>query len=300
MGLRQDFGTEALPRLAALARGGRRIAREVRRRIRQHVDLNSARKALLQSEALSRDEKRVLGNVSLRMHPSDDMYLVGTARHYLSVGVSAMRCINAALDHARNGTEVRNILDLPSGFGRILRFLKVAFPNADICGCELVPEAVNFCGKAFRVHTAISNRDFVNILLPGPFDLIWSGSLLTHLDESRAKKLLRLYYRHLAPGGLCVFTMHGQMCIDWLRSGAELYGLTEPARIKLLSEFDDAGYGYGDYESEEGYGISAGVARASSHWRQPRAIGLYLHISNAVGAITTTYTVSQEARPRRR
>jgi SAM-dependent methyltransferase len=255
----------ALPdKLLTLIRKGRRIAAS-------HIDFRSARKALLRSDALSKDEKYLLRNVSLRVSPKDDIYSPGRERDYLSIGLTSLRCINAALAHAPH--PVRTILDLPSGYGRILRFLKVSFPRATICGCDIVPEAVEFCRREFNVEACISNQDFAKVSLPGPFDLIWSGSLLTHLDECQATELLRLYHRNLAQGGLCVFTMHGSFSAGRLRSGAGTYGLTEVSRQKVLSEFDNRGYGYADYQPGSGYGISVAtrariveMASAAGNW----------------------------------
>ena len=255
----------ALPdKLLTLIRKGRRIAAS-------HIDFRSARKALLRSDALSKDEKHLLRNVSLRVSPKDDIYSPGRERDYLSIGLTSLRCINAALAHAPY--PVRTILDLPSGYGRILRFLKVSFPRATICGCDTVPEAVEFCKREFNVEAFISNQDFAKVSLPGPFDLIWSGSLLTHLDEYQATELLRLYHRNLAQGGLCVFTMHGSASAERLRSGAGTYSLTEVSRQKVLSEFDNRGYGYADYQPGSGYGISVAtrtriveMASAAGNW----------------------------------
>lgn len=247
------------------------ILRKVRRDVARYIDLHAARKALLRSDALSDDEKYLLRNASLRVQANDDMYLPGTGRHYLSIGISSNRAINSVLAHAPH--QVRTILDLPSGYGRFLRFLKARFPHATICACDIQPEAVEFCRRAFDVEAVVSNKDFAKVSLPGLFDLIWSGSLLTHLDECRATDLLRLYHRSLAPGGLCVFTMHGRTSAAWLDSHTETYGLTEASRLKVLSELDKRGYGYADYQPGSAYGISIArrariveMASAAGNW----------------------------------
>jgi SAM-dependent methyltransferase len=246
--------------LLALARTGlqhprlarsRRIALSVLRR----TDLRSAQKALLVSETLSSEEKRLISRVPMRIHPNDDMYRLGTGRHYLSIGLSARRCIMVSLAHAQQNS-IRTILDLPSGYGRILRILQLSFPNSTVWGCEIVPEAVHFVQKQFNVNAAVSNTDFTKVSFPIKFDLIWSGSLLTHLDANNATELLRLFHRSLSPTGVCVFTMHGQTSAAWLDSRAETYGLKETAIQTVLSDFADKGYGYADYSANAGYGIA--------------------------------------------
>jgi SAM-dependent methyltransferase len=270
----KDMARAALPaKLWSLLQQGRQKGKhnayQIRADLRRYIDLRGARKALLRSDALSNDEKDVLRKVSLRLHRGD-FYLPGKGRHYLSIGLTSLHCINAALDHAPN--PVRTILVFPSGHGRILRFLKVRFPRATICASDIKRETVEFCRREFHVAGIVSSDDFSKVSLPGPFDLIWSGSLLTHLNESQSKELLRLYYRNLAPGGLCVFTTQGSTPAAWLRSGAETYNLTEAARRKILSEFDDRGYGYAHYEVGPGYDGSAGPSYGISLATRTRVV----------------------------
>jgi SAM-dependent methyltransferase len=180
------------------------------------------------------------------------MHTIGS-RHYLGVGLSAMRSIDRALRHTQ--IKPRNILDLPSGHGRVLRFLRVAFGEADITSCELDRGAVEFCERTFGVTGILSNTDVSALTFPRQFDLIWCGSLVTHLDEQRTADLLRSFWRHLTPGGLCLFTTHGQTALNWLLSGTETYGLSAAVIQKVLSEFAARGFGYTDYD-QPGYGFS--------------------------------------------
>jgi trans-aconitate methyltransferase len=61
---------------------------------------------------------------------ADEMF-TGDPEAYFSVGRSALGCINVSLMAADLEPEsVRTILDLPCGHGRVLRYLREAFPNA--------------------------------------------------------------------------------------------------------------------------------------------------------------------------
>lgn len=194
-----------------------------------------------------------------------------SAKHYLSVGLSAGRCIDEALAHSGKNKAVRSILDFPWGYGRVLRFLKVRFPDAEIVACEIDPMALQFCKRVFSVKTIMSERTFSQLSLPGEFDLIWSGSLVTHLDEERTSELLRFFYEHLAPGGLCLFTTHGRTSVEWIQDEVQTYGLPASARQKLLCEFHERGYGYAAYEFTDDYGIS--VASHDRMVQAARSIG---------------------------
>jgi SAM-dependent methyltransferase len=220
----------------------------------REIDFRCARKTQLASTALSREGRDLLERVSLKVHPNDGMYETPPgAQLYLSVGLSAIHCIDEALGKNAN---VQTILDFPSGYGRILRFLKVKFPSAEIVACEVDPMALEFCKRTFAVRTIMSDKKFRNLSLPLQFDLIWSGSLITHLNEKLASDLLWFFHEHLAPGGLCLVTTHGRTSLEWIESKAYTYGLSANAQEKLLSEFHKSGYGYTDYESMNDYGIS--------------------------------------------
>jgi SAM-dependent methyltransferase len=138
---------------------GRNISRQVRASTQRRADLLSARKAMLASQTLTAHEKHMISGASLRIHPHDDMYQLGTGRHYLSIAISSHRSIMAALANVPCNP-LRTILDLPSGFGRTLRLLKIGFPNAAVYGCDLNSEAVQFCKQEFGVDAVESNRDF--------------------------------------------------------------------------------------------------------------------------------------------
>jgi SAM-dependent methyltransferase len=245
-------------------------------------DSQFMRLKLLFSKSLSSKEKQMLRRVSLRVHQNDTLYETVTSSkwshllsesHYLMVGVSAIRCIESALQKSE-GT-VQSILDFPSGYGRVLRFLRVRFPDAEIAACEVEDAAVDFCGAAFNVKSVLSNIDFNKVLLSGTFSLIWCGSLITHIDENATIVLLKLFYRHLAPGGVCVFTTHGRRSAQWIEQGKQTYDLSAIAQKKILSEFYEEGYGFANYENLSGYGISvvshdrmSAVAKSVGHWQE--------------------------------
>jgi SAM-dependent methyltransferase len=205
-------------------------------------------------------EKHLLRRVSLRVSSSDDMYERGWPTSYLTAGVSATRSIQAALDAAGKVISEGAILDFPCGYGRVLRFLKRMFPDATVIASDISTDMVEFCQRAFGVQGYPSNsaRSLKSLSLPSKFDLIWCGSLMTHLDERAAVELLGFFCRHLKPGGLCVFTTHGQPVAEMFER-KELFVMTEPGRQKALSEYRQRGYGYTDYPWTSSDGPSAGL-----------------------------------------
>ena len=116
--------------------------------------------------------------------------------------------LNAA---GKTRSQVAEILDLPWGHGRVLRHLKMAFPTARITACDLKRDGVDFCASQFDAIPVYARESPVeNKPEPGRFDLIWVGSLLTHLDAPRWRDFLECFRRWLRPCGVWVFSTHGR------------------------------------------------------------------------------------------
>ncbi len=180
--------------------------------------------------------------------PGDGMYL-GDNRAYFAVGHSALRCIRVALLAAgRAEDSVASLLDLACGHGRVLRTLKAAFPSARLTACDINRKGVDFCARTFGALPVYAAERPEEIPLTGPFDLIWSGSLFTHLSADRWTGFIELMGSRLAPGGLAVFTTHGRSIAAKLRSGADNYGL-EPTQVAaILQGYDADGFGFGEQD----------------------------------------------------
>ncbi|MFL6211404.1 MAG: class I SAM-dependent methyltransferase [Pyrinomonadaceae bacterium] len=214
---------------------------------RQHAQL-------LASNALTSAERALLSQVESRISYEDGMYK-GDGAHYFKVGLSAIHCIDEALAAAHIET-VSNILDLPCGYGRVLRFLARRFPQARITACELMPDAVRFCAETFGAVPAQSSYNLDELTLAARFDLIWCGSLITHLDAERTRALLKFFARHLTPGGLLVCTTHGDFVAGRVADMADFYGLNPADIPAFVAAYRQGGHGYLDYPEEPGYGVS--------------------------------------------
>jgi SAM-dependent methyltransferase len=209
------------------------------------------------TEVLEPADPSVIRDVS----PHDVMYQTDPV-YYFRHGDSALHCIRTALTAVeRRGVE--RILDLPSGHGRVLRTLRAAFPDARITACDISTDAVDFCAGTFGAVPVYSNADPGRIELEGDFDLIWCGSLLTHVDAQLWDGFLDLFESRLAPEGVLVFTTHGRRIAHLLRVGAkEFPGLGPQRSERMLELFDRSGFGYQERMDGTGYGISL----ASPSW----------------------------------
>ena len=188
--------------------------------------------------------------------PGDEMF-AGDRTHYFGVGQSALHCISTALGAVKKPSqEIRRILDLPCGHGRVMRFLKASFPNATLTGCDLNRGAVDFCAQTFGAKPVYSNADVGQIPLQEKFDLIWCGSLLTHLREETCLDLVKWFHARLNPGALVIFTLHGRWVERSLATRRYTYGLPHERVDELLQDYYNTGFGYTDYPGQTNYGIS--------------------------------------------
>ncbi len=200
----------------------------------------------------------------------------GDEAHYRSVGRSALRCIAGALVGAEVAAP-RRILDLPCLHGRVLRVLRQAFPAAALTACDLGRAGVDFCAAHFGATPVYSQPDFAHVQFEAPFDLIWCGSLLTHLDVRGWLGLFALLARALRPGGLAVVTFQGRWAAHRMQTGNS-YGLSQSDVQAVLAAFEQDGFGYADYPVGTGYGISlsapAWILRELGAWREFRVVAL--------------------------
>jgi SAM-dependent methyltransferase len=179
---------------------------------------------LLLSPNLTESEKALVSRISLDIHPNDGMYEAPGALHYLSVGISARRCIQIAIQHMGKPS-IHRVLNFACGYGRELRVFKDTWPEASYVVADIDKDALRFCNRHFGATAIHSGRPFASIEAPGKFDLIWCGSLVTHLAKEDSADLLAYFCKNLVPGGLCLFSTHGNLAAQWIKEGKITYGM---------------------------------------------------------------------------
>jgi SAM-dependent methyltransferase len=135
--------------------------------------------------------------------------LHGNPEAYFTIGHSAMACITVAMALAGKSS-ISTILDLPCGHGRVMRMLRARWPEARIVACDLLYEGVDFCAEQFGAVPIYSNPNPADISIDEHFELIWVGSLLTHLDAPLWQPFLTFFADHLGPEGVLVFSTAGR------------------------------------------------------------------------------------------
>jgi SAM-dependent methyltransferase len=137
----------------------------------------------------------------------DDMYH-GDMAQYMMVGASAVDLVVSAMVLARCAS-FANILDLPCGGGRVTRHLAAMFPDAQLFASDLDKAKENFVLRTFGAAPIAQSPDFSEPPQQR-FDLIFVGSLLTHLTEQQFRRASNWFLDALAAQGILIATTHGR------------------------------------------------------------------------------------------
>jgi SAM-dependent methyltransferase len=197
------------------------------------------------------DQRRLPVAVTTIDTERDEMFEWDNPSHYFSVGRSALSSINVGV-HRAHLTDVRRILDVPCGHGRVLRMLHAQWPNSELTACDINRHGVDFCSRTFGAKGIYSTNPITDVRAGEGFDLVWVGSLLTHLDASRWPEFIDWLRDRLRPGGALIFTTHGEGAVDRVINGY-FYGVDHDI---ALQHYQDEGFGYADYPTQSGYGVS--------------------------------------------
>lgn len=178
---------------------------------------------------------------------------------YFDVGASAID--NIVIAWMSSGIDrIGQVLDLPCGHGRVLRHLVKLLPDARFDACDLDEAGIAFCAETFGARPLLSKADLTEMSFDTVYDLIWVGSLFTHISRDLARAWLAHLAKYLSPRGLLVGTTHGRWCEHVYK--VHPYIASESWDV-VLNGFRNSGYGYCDYHTQEShdylhgsYGIS--------------------------------------------
>lgn len=205
--------------------------------------------------------------------PNDRMFKAKAPQHYFYVGCSGLLSIfnimNIRAAYPGGDTEVRAILDFGCGHGRVARWLRVGFPNAAIYVSDYDRTGIDWCVENFGCYEAPPQ------LPPSHYDIVWLGSVFTHLPASIAEQLLKDLLASLRPNGVLVFTTQGRYSVermkmyDWEEDARPFmhYNLSRQQFELLIKEYMTTGYGFVNYPRQNNYGVTI----ANPTWYSERA-----------------------------
>jgi SAM-dependent methyltransferase len=209
--------------------------------------------------------KAVDAAVIREIHPQDVLFREKTTEEqYYRVGQQAIfhlwQALLARWTLTRRFALPEQILDFGCGYGRVTRYMRAMFPESRIIASDVLNDGVQFCVKQFSAIPHRSAPVITEIELPPSNDLIFAGSVFTHLSAERSTQLLDLLVKSLSPDGLLVFSLQGRKVIANITNGKQHNPLREKT-LACLSDYYRSGYGYTDYKTRYydepvGYGTS--------------------------------------------
>jgi SAM-dependent methyltransferase len=217
---------------------------------------------------------------------------------YFTAGPQALRAINMAL-LATGRTGARNILDFASGGGRIMRYLRVAFPDAQLTACDIYTQGIDFCAEKFGAKPIQATIDINKIPLEGPYDLIFVGSLFTHVGEKDWDKMLTRFEEVLIQNGVLVFTVYGRTVAYLMRERGHKLDVQEEHIPQFLRAYDERGFAFAaDYAPEHDHGDAmAKRAWVAAKLEQYPSLRLLLYTENAWLGQDVIAVAKAEVRP---
>ena len=189
--------------------------------------------------------------------PRDGMVAADVPEQYFDLGRRALELIDFSAGLCAK-PHYPEILDLPCGHGRVLRWLRAHYGYAHLTACDLDRDGVDFCARTFGATPVYSQPDLRELPFDAQFDLIWVGSLVTHLRKDRWLATLDCLVKWTRECGVIVLTTQGRTVASHLARGRR--NVAENVdKAALLEEFSRDGFAYQRYfesNAEEDYGLA--------------------------------------------
>lgn len=154
------------------------------------------------------------------IHPHDQM-LIHSLRHHRDPNAALSQYYNVALQQHFAAQQILQaffpnpgldfaFLDFACGFGRLVRFLTLSLPTANIWVAEIQKDALAFVTQTFDVQALESSASPEQFQAERPFDFIWVASLFSHLPPGLFQRWLQRLVSLLSPQGILCFSVHDQ------------------------------------------------------------------------------------------
>lgn len=158
--------------------------------------------------------------------------------HRMPIDVGSLYCpnlIDEVVSSVGRSIEGR-CLDFGCSSGRVVRVMRIAYPDVEWHGCDPEADAIAWASKHFAdVQFSVSRfdppTDYPNCF----FDLTYAISIWSHFDEETSKRWFDEMHRIIRPGGLLYWTTHSRQSLaHWACTGVRPYEQLANLCHKLL------------------------------------------------------------------
>lgn len=117
--------------------------------------------------------------------------------------------------------QLGSVLDLGCGSGRVLPEIASRAPGARCVGCDVDAAAIAWDRRRWpSLHWERTGFDPPLPFAGGSFQLVYSISVFSHLDERSSDGWAAEVQRVLEPGGVALLSVHGAYAFEQFRTGA--------------------------------------------------------------------------------
>lgn len=184
-------------------------------------------------------------NTSLEIHKNDIMFLFSLHHHYgnweealdeyFTTGHEMAQALaTKANEHSQ---DIQSVLDFGSGYGRVSRFFPSVFTQAKVWVSEVKQQSLDFQREQFSFNTIDHTEDPSSFNNSKKFDLIFAGSVFTHLPENRFIEWLKILISSLSENGILIFSCHNLLDLQGPSKGR--FAFIEHSEDQVMSEIGD-------------------------------------------------------------
>jgi len=213
---------------------------------------------------VGRQKEEVISRI---IHPNDSMFYTNPnltdealAEKYWAWADSAVRICK------RVNRDAKHILDFGGAYGRCSRCFVDKFPDATVTVYDRIEECVTFCHNVLGQNVAYTEDEIPR----NYFDLVWCGSVFTHLPEHRWDYTFKLLSDCLKSKGHLVFTTSSEKAIqqiEWV-TGKPVYGVPIQAKGSFVNNYRKYGYSFAQYPAIEAEIEKYGYCQTSLEWNK--------------------------------
>ena len=104
-----------------------------------------------------------------------------------------------------------------------------------------------FCARTFGAEPILSKLDLNELNVGADWDLIFCGSLLTHLDADQCLAAIHFMERSLSPTGIAIVTIEGRRA-EWIQDN--LWKLIGDDQFEVSRrDYHSRGFGFVNYDT---------------------------------------------------
>ena len=161
---------------------------------------------------------------------------------FYSSGAESLAHFDGALRSSGTSFEdAASIFEFGVGCGRIARWLAPLAGDHQLHGSDIDEWAIRWCQRRLPFGSFIVNGELPPLAYEDDsFDLVYSHSVFTHLDQAHQRAWLEEIRRVLKPGGWAALTTHGEVSIGRLVRGFRRRD--EALGDRVEAEIRDAGF----------------------------------------------------------